>query len=109
MGRGKAAEAGVLAAFLARQGYRAPKEILTIDNGFFDAFVGIPDVGTEAIEDLGSVYLMLEVAYKRYPVGGLYQTPLHAFLELRKAHKLTADDIHDIEVVVSRGSFIPFS
>jgi 2-methylcitrate dehydratase PrpD len=106
LGRGKAAEAGVLGAFLARQGYHAPKEILTIENGFYDAFLGLPDVGHESVEGLGKTYLMLEAAYKRYPVGGLYQTPLYVLLQLMKTHKLTADDIESIEIAVSRGSFL---
>ena len=48
---------------------------------------------------------MREIAYKRYPVGGPDQTPLYAFLQLLKQHKLADEDIEQIEVSVSRGAF----
>jgi 2-methylcitrate dehydratase PrpD len=105
LNHGRAAEAGVLSALLAQQGYQGPKEIMTIENGFFDAFLGLPDAGHDVGQGLGENYLMREVAYKRYPVGGPDQTPLYAFLQLMKTHELTADDIEQIEVSVSRSAF----
>jgi len=54
---------------------------------------------------LGEEYLMRQVAYKRYPVGGPDQTPLYAFLQLMKSNELAADDIEQIEVSVSRSAF----
>ena len=105
LNRGKAVEAGVLSALLAQQGFHGPREIMTIENGFFDAFLGLPSAGHEVVEGLGENYLMRQIAYKRYPVGGPNQTPLYAFLQLIKTHKLAADDIEQIEVSVSRGAF----
>jgi len=105
LNHGRAAEAGVFSALLARQGFHGPKEVLTIENGFFDAFLGLPNAGHEVVAGLGQDYLMRQIAYKRYPVGGPDQTPLYAFLQLIKAHELTADDIERIEVSVSRGAF----
>jgi 2-methylcitrate dehydratase PrpD len=105
LNHGRAAQAGVLSALLAREGCHAPREILTVENGFFDAFLGLPDVGHEVVAGLGENYLMRQIAYKRYPVGGPDQTPLHAFLQLRSKHKLAAEDIEQIEVSVSRGAF----
>lgn len=102
---GRAAEAGVLSGLLARQGFRGPREVLTVENGFFDAFLGLPNVGHEAVDGLGENYLMRQVAYKRYPVGGPNQTPLYAFLQLAKKHGLTAENIEQIEATVSRGAF----
>src|SRR5919106_4011977 len=105
LNHGRAAEAGVLSALLAQQGYQGPKEIMTIENGFFDAFSGLPDAGHDVVQGLGENYLMREVAYKRYPVGGPDQTTLYAFLQLVKTHELTADQIEQIEVSVSRSAF----
>jgi 2-methylcitrate dehydratase PrpD len=102
---GRAAEAGVLSALLAQEGFHGPKEVLTIENGFFDAFLGLPSAGHEAVDRLGEQYLMRQIAYKRYPVGGPDQTPLHAFLHLIKSHELAAEDIEQIEVSLSRGAF----
>ncbi|MBI4189179.1 MAG: MmgE/PrpD family protein [Betaproteobacteria bacterium] len=105
LNRGKAVEAGVLAALLAQEGYHGPREIMTIENGFFDAYLGLPEAGHEVVEELGENYLMRQIAYKRYPVGGPNQTPLYAFLQLIKTHKLVADNIEQIEVSVSRDAF----
>lgn len=105
LNHGRAVAAGVLSALLAREGFHGPSEILTAENGFFDAFLGLPDAGHEVMEGLGKNYLMRQIAYKRYPVGGPDQTPLHALLQLIKEKKLGADDIEQIEVSVSRGAF----
>lgn len=105
LNHGRAAEAGVLSALLAREGYHGPKEVLAAENGFFDAFLGLPSAGHEAIDGLGENYLMREIAYKRFPVGGPNQTPLYAFLQLMKTHKFSTDDIEQIEVSLSRGAF----
>jgi len=37
--RGRAVMAGVLSALLAQRGFHGPKEVLTAENGFFDAFL----------------------------------------------------------------------
>ncbi|MCH8744165.1 MAG: MmgE/PrpD family protein [Chloroflexi bacterium] len=105
LNHGRAAEAAVVSALLAREGFHGPREIMTIENGFFDAFLGLPRAGHDVIEGLGEEYLMREVAYKRYPVGGPDQTPLYAFLQLMKSNELTADDIDQVEVSVSRTAY----
>ena len=105
LNHGRAAEAAVVSALLAQQGYHGPREIMTIEHGFFDAFIGLPSAGNDVMEGLGEEYLMRQVAYKRYPVGGPDQTPLYAFLQLMKSNELTADDIEQIEVSVSRSAF----
>jgi 2-methylcitrate dehydratase PrpD len=105
LNHGRAAQAGVLSALLAREGCHAPREILTVENGFFDAFLGLPEAGHEVVTGLGEKYQMREIAYKRYPVGGPDQTPLYAFLQLLRKHKLADEDIEQIEVSVSRGAF----
>ena len=103
--RGRATEAGILSALLAQRGFHGPKEVLTIENGFFDAYLGLRMVGHQVLEGLGEDYLMRQVAYKRYPVGAPNLTPLYAFLQIMKDHELSADDIDRIEVSVSRFAF----
>jgi len=105
LNHGRAAEAAVVSALLAQQGYHGPREIMTIENGFFDAFLGLPSAGNDVMEGLGEEYLMREIAYKRYPVGGPDQTPLYAFLDLIKGNELTAEDIDQVEVSVSQSAF----
>ena len=105
LNHGRAAESAVVSALLAKEGFHGPREIMTIENGFFDAFLGLPGAGRDVIEGLGQEYLMREVAYKRYPVGGPDQTPLYAFLQLMQSNELTAEDIDQVEVSVSRTAY----
>jgi len=102
---GRAAEAGVLSAMLAQEGFHGPREPLTIEDGFFDAFLGLPSAGHEMVDGLGEKFLMRQIAYKRYSVGGPDQTPLYALLQLIKTNGLTADDIEQIEVWVTGNAF----
>ena len=105
LNHGRAAEAAVISALLAQQGYHGPREVMTTEHGFFDAFLGLPSAGHDVMDGLGDEYLMREVAYKRFPVGGPDQTPLYAFLQLMQSNEFTADDIDQIEVSVSEGAF----
>ena len=95
---GRTARAGVESALLARHGFHAPREILTTENGFFDAFVGYREVGHEAARDLGDKYLMKDLLYKRYSAGGPNLAPLYAFFQLKKQHGFTGGDIAAIEI-----------
>mgnify|MGYP001178993773 CR=1 FL=1 len=105
LNHGRAAQAGVLSGLLAQQGFHGPREVLTVENGFFDAFLGLPWAGNDVVRGLGEEYLMRQIAYKRHPVGGPDQTPVYALLEMMKAHSLGADDIEEIQVSVSRHAF----
>jgi 2-methylcitrate dehydratase PrpD len=105
LNHGRAAEAAVISALLAQQGYHGPREVMTTEHGFFDAFLGLPSAGHDVMDGLGDEYLMREVAYKRFPVGGPDQTPLYAFLQLMQSNEFTAEDIDQIEVSVSDGAF----
>ena len=105
LNHGRAAEAAIVSALLAQDGFHGPREVMTTEHGFFDAFLGLPGAGNDVMTGLGDEYLMREVAYKRYPVGGPDQTPLYAFLQLMRANEFTADDIEQIEVSVSESAF----
>jgi 2-methylcitrate dehydratase PrpD len=104
--RGNACHGGVVAALLASRDFHGAPDILTVEHGYFDAFMGYAGFGDRVTDDLGNTYLMRQIAYKRFPVGGPNQTPLYLFLQLLKQHKLTADKIDQVEVTMSRGAFL---
>jgi 2-methylcitrate dehydratase PrpD len=70
LNHGRAAEVGVLSALLAQEGFHGPTEVLTIEHGFFDAFLGLPSVGHEVVDGLGEQYRSGEVLRQdlRYPL-----------------------------------------
>ncbi len=104
--RGLASQGGVVAALLAGRGFHGAPDILTVEHGIFDAFIGNPSLGNKVLTDLGKTYLMHQIAYKRFPVGAGNQAPLYIFLQLLKQHRLTADDIDYVEVTVSLEAFL---
>ncbi|MFC1941331.1 MmgE/PrpD family protein [Chloroflexota bacterium] len=103
---GIAAQGGIIAALLAQRGFHGPPEVLTTEHGFFEAFTGYAGLGNRVVDDLGKTYLINRIQYKLFPVGGPNQFPLYVFLQMLKKHKLTADDIANVEVMITIDSFL---
>ncbi|MFC2024789.1 MmgE/PrpD family protein [Chloroflexota bacterium] len=103
---GIAAQGGIIAALLAQRGFHGPPEILTTEHGFFEAFTGYAGLGNRVIDDLGKTYWIRQIQYKLFPVGGPNQFPLYVFLQMLKKHNLIADDIVNVEVMMSIDSFL---
>ena len=96
---GRAAENGVNAALLARDGFTAATNILEARRGFFNAMAGGYDE-RKLGGRLGAPYFMKEpgISIKPYPSGSLSHPAQDLILDLVKAHDLRAEDIEQIEV-----------
>jgi 2-methylcitrate dehydratase PrpD len=96
---GRAAENGVTAALLARDGFTAAANILEARRGFFNAMAGGYDE-SKISGRLGSPYFMKEpgISIKPYPSGSLSHPAQDLILDLVKEHDLEAEDIHHIDV-----------
>jgi len=96
---GRAAENGVNAALLARDGFTAANNILEARRGFFNAMAGGYDE-TKISGRLGSPYFMKEpgISIKPYPSGSLSHPAQDLILDLVRQHDLKAGDIERIEV-----------
>ena len=97
---GAANRNGVTAALLARDGCRAPLDILDGSHGLFDAYLGAPDAGADMLEGLGGYYSITDVMHKRYPVGSPNQAYLQGLFDLMEKHALQPGDIAGIEVQI---------
>ncbi len=92
-GSGWGAMAGVSAAYLAAEG-----------------FTGAPAITVEADDvadlwdDLGQTWRIAEQYYKHYPICRWAQPPVQAVLDLRKANKLTSEDVEKIEITTFHNS-----
>ncbi len=92
-GSGWGAMAGVSAAYLAAGG-----------------FTGAPAITVEADDvadlwgDLGQTWCIAEQYFKHYPICRWAQPPVQAVLDLRKAHKLTSQDVETIEITTFHNS-----
>jgi 2-methylcitrate dehydratase PrpD len=96
---GRAAENGVNAALLARDGFTAATNILEARRGFFSAMAGGFDE-SKISGRLGAPYFMKEpgISIKPYPSGSLSHPAQDLILDLVRQHDLKASDIERIEV-----------
>jgi 2-methylcitrate dehydratase PrpD len=96
---GRAAENGVNAALLARDGFTAANNILEARRGFFNAMAGGYDE-TKISGRLGTPYFMKEpgISIKPYPSGSLSHPAQDLILDLVRRHDLKAEDIERIDV-----------
>ncbi len=100
---GRAAEGGVLAASLAREGFSGPETILEGKFGFLQVFSRDPDL-TRLTCGLGKEYEVLNICMKRFPCHINAQAPIQAVQELRNEHSFDAGEIE--EIVIAGGERI---
>jgi 2-methylcitrate dehydratase PrpD len=95
---------GVTAALLAEKQCFVPLDILDGPLGFFDAFLGTPEVAAEMLKDLGRYYAITDVMHKRYPVGTPNQTYLQGLFRILEGRGIRAEDIRTIEIQIPKRS-----
>ena len=99
---GHAARNGVFAALVAREGMTASDEALEGRQGYAAA-LSQAKLTPDAVDGLGRRWEIVRsgIAVKPYPSCALTHSAIDALLELRTAHRLTADRIDEIEVGVT--------
>jgi 2-methylcitrate dehydratase PrpD len=97
---GRAAEAGILAARLAEQGYEGPDTILEGGFGFLDTYCAEADAAL-LTEGLGVRFETTRLCIKRYPCHVTAHTPLVAIEALRRDHRFGGDDVAAVLVRAS--------
>ena len=102
---GWAAQAGLRAALLGREGFFGPRTVLEGEHGFFRAF-GVPDIAPDfrfVTDGLGSDWRMAKIAFKPYACG----TMLHPFIDcaIRLAREgVAAADVREVVCRVGEGT-----
>lgn len=91
---GWAAQAGLRAALLGREGFLGPRTVLEGEHGFFHAFgtAGIEPDFLFVTEGLGEAWQMAKIAFKPYACG----TMLHPFIDC--AIRLAREGVNAAEV-----------
>ena len=96
---GRAAEAGVIAADLARAGWTATDKILESPRGFFQAHGG--GYALDALHGkLGNPWTFMDpgVSIKPHPSGSLTHPGMTKMLELILEHNIQPDDVEKVDV-----------
>jgi len=94
---GRAAQSGVLAALLAREGVTAPDTIFEGEYGFFHAFVDKYDPEV-IVRDLGNTYTILGVYHKFHASCRHTHPAIDAALKLVKEYDLKPEEIAEVQV-----------
>ena len=94
---GRAAEGGVLAATLARDGFSGPECVLEGEFGFLHVYSREPDF-TRLTRALGEEYEVMKICMKCFPCHITAQAPIQAVQELRARHPFAAEEVADITI-----------
>jgi len=100
---GRAAEGGVTAASLARDGFEGPATVLEGQYGFLNAFAAADEAALEKLTaGLGSTWETRTICFKRCACHATAQGPIQALEDMRAAHSFAAADVEAIEIGTSR-------
>jgi 2-methylcitrate dehydratase PrpD len=94
---GNAVRSGILAAYLAREGFETAPAALEGPLGWARACGDAPDVD-RALRDLGWSWEFSLNAIKPYPCGIVFHSVIDACFDLRREHGLTPDEIEQVVV-----------
>jgi len=101
---GYAAMSGLVAASLAREGFRGAVDALEGKAGFLRAYAPHP-VFENAVAGLGRVYETMAIAIKPYPSCRYSHAAVDGLLALRAAHRLEPDEVEAVEVGLPRAGW----
>jgi 2-methylcitrate dehydratase PrpD len=101
---GRAAESGVLAATLAKNGFHGPATVLEGKFGYMHVFCHEGDPA-RLTAGLGEAWKLLTLTLKRYSCHVTSHVPVTAALELKDKHKIQGDDIAAITIEGSEKMF----
>jgi 2-methylcitrate dehydratase PrpD len=94
---GYAAMSGLIAASLAREGFKGAVEAIEGRAGFLRAYAPNP-VLEKAVEGLGQVYETMAIAVKPYPSCRYSHAAIDALIALRAEHDIGAQEIESVEI-----------
>jgi 2-methylcitrate dehydratase PrpD len=94
---GRASESGVIAALLAKDGFRGPSDIIGGKYGFCNVYSDHPKPDLMNHE-LGKNYEILNVGIKPYPCCALVHPVIDAISILKTKHGLKEGDVEEVKV-----------
>ena len=99
---GMVAEAGVRAAWLARAGVTGAIDAIEGTNGYFNIYESGEYDPEFLTKDLGVVFELDAIAFKRYPICGMAHPAVDALRELRDLHRFAVSDVSNVRVFGSK-------
>jgi 2-methylcitrate dehydratase PrpD len=93
---GWSAHGGVIAALLAREGFRGPARVFEGTHGFFNAFGGKDEYRYEKILELGRLWETPRLTFKSYPCGSISHPYMDCALRIKQKYSPAPDRIGEI-------------
>jgi len=97
MHMGRAAQAGVMAANLAKKGYTGPNTALEGHFGFMNVFCPSHDLNQLTL-NLKTDWLTMSTMHKRYACHITAHTPVESAVSLKEEYKFSPDDIEELTI-----------
>lgn len=102
-----AAQAGVFAALMAREGYTGPVEVIEGKEGLIEVLRNVKWHTDELLKGLGETFLITDCGYKAFSTEALTHQPISAALNLCREHHIAAKDVASVLVeTTTRGADI---
>ncbi|MCJ7735613.1 MAG: MmgE/PrpD family protein [Anaerolineales bacterium] len=93
-----AAQSGVIAALMAREGYEGPVEVIEGKEGLFEVLNNVEWRSDWLLKDLGKDFMITSCSFKAFPTEALTHQPISAAMQVCQEHNLAAEDIQEILV-----------
>jgi 2-methylcitrate dehydratase PrpD len=97
---GRASQAGLTAALLAKEGFTSAEDILEGPHGFFAVLKG--EVKEAVLESLGKTWDIERLAQKYHASCHATHSPIEAVMWLMETHRIKPRDLREIKVFVSQ-------
>jgi len=94
---GHAAMCGLIAATLAREGYKGASEAIEGKWGFLHSYAPAADPA-KAVDGLGRRWETMKIAVKPYPSCRYSHAPLDGILALSRQHGIKAEEVEEVTV-----------
>ncbi len=102
-----AAQAGVYAALMAREGYEGPVHVIEGKEGLIEVLNNVSWDTDALLDGLGDDYLITQCSYKAFPTEALTHQPISAALKVIREHEIHHHQIQEILVeTTTRGADI---
>jgi 2-methylcitrate dehydratase len=102
-----AAQAGVYAALMAREGYEGPVHVIEGKEGLLEVLNNVTWDMDALLDGLGDEFLITKCSYKAFPTEALTHQPISAALKVIDEHEIKHDQIQEILVnTTTRGADI---
>lgn len=101
---GWAAHSGIIAALLAKKGFKGPSTILEGRNGFLHAYSASSDP-SEVLEGLAESYQILRTSIKPHACCRYKQAPIDGILRIMEQNRLKPDEVEKVTLGILKTGF----